>query len=390
MSGTPYQNFSTFMASTGPAFLTSAEDVINEAVKNTYTYPRLARGHSLQDMVQGGTQIQDTIFFSEKTTYERYDPNAEFEYSNPQTGTTWTVPWRFATANVSWTKHEIGLNTGQLSKKARFQQYKTLKRQKHQNLWTDICNSMDDELWAAPDYSAMEATAGKAPFSIPTYVNEYTNGVPNGWTGTNVMGIDTATQSSWVPGQLTYDGTADPFGTTAEIFGVFSKMMRSLKFDRLPKKPEYSDKTTSPHFIACSLSGIVNYEHALRVNQDEFRGGGGGQDPDYGSPMFRGVPLDYISALDTAAVYDGAGSDGIFYNESGGGVNTGPRFYFLNGEYLRNVVHADNYCVMSDPFSPSKQPWTKVQVFDQWNNLVCRSRQRHGLVSPAGVTSPLI
>jgi len=36
--------FADFVASTGPAYLTSAEDVVNEAVKNNYLLRRFLRG----------------------------------------------------------------------------------------------------------------------------------------------------------------------------------------------------------------------------------------------------------------------------------------------------------------------------------------------------------
>ena len=43
MPGTPIQTFNDFMNATGPTYLTSADQVINEAVKNTYAFSRLLK-----------------------------------------------------------------------------------------------------------------------------------------------------------------------------------------------------------------------------------------------------------------------------------------------------------------------------------------------------------
>ena len=43
MAGTPIQTFNDFMNATGPTYLTSADAVINEAVKNTYAFSRLLK-----------------------------------------------------------------------------------------------------------------------------------------------------------------------------------------------------------------------------------------------------------------------------------------------------------------------------------------------------------
>jgi hypothetical protein len=378
--------------------------MINEAVKNTYTMPRLARGHSMEDMLQGGSTIKDTIYFKVKSTYKRYHPNRSFTYENKQTGTTWEIPWRFAEVDVSWTEHEIGLNTGQLSSGAKFHRFKNLMRQKMQNLWSDACNAIDDEYWAVPDTTTMESTTGKEPYSIPVYLNEYDDGLPIGddrpggaWT--TVMGISpTAAEvdDKWTPEQQTYTEGAVA-GT--DMFPAMSRTFHKLRFDRLPKKPEYSDKTTSPHFIGCSLQGLVNYEDALRLNQDQFKGAGR-QDPDYDRPTFRGVPLDYISALDDAVIYPtgentgdltanlGKEADTTNTSTNSNAGNAGPRYYFINGEYMRQVFHNERYFYMLKPIQPSEQPFNRVQIVDMWNNLVCRSRRRHGILYPAKDITP--
>lgn len=394
MSGTPLAEFTTLMASQGPAWASGAEVLINEAVKRRYTHARIQNGKRMDEMVQSGTSITDTIFLEEKSTYKRYNPNFSTKVENPQTGTTWSVPWAFATAHMSWNKQEIGLNKDTTSAKYRAQRYKSVMYQKHQNLFTDICNSMEDELWATPNSVEMESstpTEARIPYSLPCFITENTNGLPlnaDGTSWTTVQGISSATYPKWANQTGTYTYSSASAVLTTPIFTAMSEIMHKTKFDKLPKHGSYSDKTTSPHVILCSLQGLTNYEYALRVNQDQFRGIGktSGQDPDYNNPTFRNVPLDYIEALDTAALYDN-GASGVA--AEGSADLSGPRYYFVNGEYLNFIWHSENYMVLEDPVNMTAggQPFTWAQHADLWNNLVARSRYRQAILSPSADTT---
>lgn len=410
MAGSPLEEFTTLMQSTGPAWMRGPENLINEAVRTTYTGNRICAAGSMMEMCQGGDQIEDIIFLGETSDYARYNPNEAFTYDMPQTGTKWTAPWAFAKASVSWTKQDIGLNVESMGAKYRASVYKRVMHQKHQNLWTGVCNGIEDEFWAQPDSVEMESstpTGPRKPYSIPVFINEFTSGqVPaavdaSGTAWSTIQGIDpTGTgNSKWAPysvgggagaANASEGYTFHKDNDTASLFPVFTKAYWNLRFDRLPKKPEYSDKTSSPCVIWTSLQGMVNYEHALRVNQDTFRGIGktSGQDPAYDAPTFRGIPLEYIAALDTATLYSD-GSAAVAEDATSGTAMTGARYYFINSEYLKFVTHTENYCKMTEPFMPSAQPFTRVQVMDLWNNTVCRSRARHGIVGPsADVTNP--
>lgn len=416
MAGTPLEEFTQLLDSTGPAWLTEKDERVNEMVLRTYTLPRIAKGKSMQDMVQGGDEIQDMIYMDLKSNWQRINPNVSLDYDNFQTGTIWNVKWAFATANVGWTDQEIDLNKEKFTGSYRAQVYKKVIRQKHQNLWTDVCNSMDAEFWAQPNADLMEVsspTDPRVPYSIPVFVNELSdasNPTATGVTGlpsrtaadwsssaSTIMGINPATKTKWQNQRqsYTFDGTTAV--GAAGLFAPMSKLMYKCSFDRLPKRPEYSDKTTSPHVIITNLAGIANYEHALRLNQDTFRGVGktSGQDPDYDKPTFRGVPLDYISALDTAAIYPTGASEALStFDDDTNNTNTGstgfvgPRYTFLNGEYLNLVIHDNHFLKLSSPFRPSNQPFSVVQVLSLWNNFLCRSRMRQGQLYPgANITS---
>lgn len=426
MAGQPLSEFTTFMASTGPAWMTDTESVVNEALRNFYTGNRVAFG-DMGDMTEGGSSIKDTTFLKEKSTFSRYNPNESFSYLNHQTGTQWEAQWAFAYAYMAWEEKELGLNIESMGSKYRAQVYKKVMRQKHQNLWTDVCNSMDDEFWARPYQTEMESstpTGPRRPYSIPVFVNEHPSGmipalVDEGatlWETSQGINPTLSNQEKWRCYQACYNAngydatgaddtkantTGYSFSTSsalaaAKIFPTFSKAWYGLHFDRLPMKPEYSDKTTAPQVIWCTTQGITNYEFALRTNQDEFKGMGSasGQDPAYPGPSFRGTPLEVISALESALLYQN-GIEAVTelgYNAAGTDADTaafraGPRYYFVNTQYLKFVAHANKMCTLTKPLTPTDQPFSRVQVMDLWNNIVCRSPRHQGIVSPASDTT---
>lgn len=415
MSGTPLEEFTQLLASQGPAWMTSPEEMINEMVLRTYTWPRIKAGKSMEDMVQGGDQIQDMIYLDLKSAYQRINPNVSLDYDNFQTGTIWRVDWSFACNHVGWTDQEVDLNKENFTGTYRAQKYKTVIRQKHQNLWTDTCNKIDAEFWAKPNADLMEVTsptAPRVPYSIPVFINELSdasNPTATGVTGlpsvtaadwsasaSTVMGINPASKTKWQNQRESYTFSTSTALTAAGIFAPMSKLKYKVAFDRLPKHPEYSEKRTQPHVIITNLAGMANYEYALRTNQDTFRGVGmtSGQDPDYDKPTFNGIPLDYIAALDTAEIFPTGALEVLSTWDSTANVThagsygyAGPRYFFLNGDYLKMVVHSDHFLKLTSPFRPSNQPFSIAQVLDFWNNFICRSRMRQGILYPSADTT---
>lgn len=417
MSGVPFEEFTQLLAFQGSAWMTGLDEMVNEMVLRTYTWPRIKAGKSMEDMVQGGDDIRDIIYMDLKSSWRRVNPSVSLDYDNHQVGTTWNVPWTFGVNHVSWAEQEADLNKEKFTGAYRTQSYKNVIRSKLQNLWTDTCNKIDGEFWAQPDAQLMEIAAPsdpRVPYSLPVFINELSDasdptatgvtGLPSrtaaDWSthASTVMGINPATKTKWQNQRESYGTTGTPadFTTAAGsqvIFPAMSKMRYKVAFDRLPKHPEYSDKRTQPHVIITNLQGMANYEAALRLNQDTFRGVGltSGQDPDYDKPTFNGIPLDYIAALDAAEIYP-TGASEVFaaWDSTANATNTGgtgyagPRYYFLNGDYMKMVIHQDHFLRLRDPFTPSNQPFNVVQVMDLWNNFICRSRMRQGILYPTG------
>lgn len=394
MSGSALEVFNDFVLSTGPAIFSGPDSMINEATKNSYMLARLLSG-DMSARIQGGSKIKDQIYFDEASTFQNYLPNESFSWENPQVMDEWEVQWRFSTAHMSWTDQEVGLQSGEMSQPARFQKYKTLKRTKEMNLWTSMMNGLEEQLWASPDAAEMEVSTGRKPYSIAALVNEHAIIDPL-WalTSSTVQGINPTTQAKWRNQKEDYAAFGVQ-GAPKHVFEAFDRMWKKLRFDNLPVYKDYNERPTNPGVIACSLEGSAKFENALRVNQDWFRPAP--QDPAYSHPMYRNVPVIYIAELGTAALYHAP--DGTAYVDENtgdaadlnGGTGSasdstgfiGPRYYFLNGEYLKKTIHRDRYFHKKTPFSPSAQPYNTVCPVDIWHNNHARSLQRLGIVCPS-------
>jgi hypothetical protein len=288
-------------------------------------------------------------------------------------------------------------------------------------MWTSMINGIEDKLWAVPNTATMETAAGSEPYSILSFINEqkntlygsgvYANGaltaLPGGaWT--TVEGINPATKTRWKnqvamyndptatasgttfdSGATSADGGSEPAvptaGTGRNIMQAFDQMWMQVRFQPPPTRQEYfEDASLYKQFIVCSKRGITEYQSLLRRSQDLFATASR-QDPAYVKPAFAGIDLEYAAALDTALLYDNATASSANVAEvSASGELSGPRFYWINGNYLFPVFHATRYMERKGPMQHPNQPFTSVVVCDMWWNLFCNSRQRQGIVSPAG------
>lgn len=386
--GSALSTFSDFVASTGPSYLTGADQLINEVQKNSYIMRRFLKGADKTFVLQGGSTIKDALILDSASTFQQYQPNDTFLWQNPQVVSTLSVDWRFSVDHMSWTDQEVELNTGGLSNESLRGVYKRLKREKEQRMWTSMINGWEDLLWRLPKKSEMEDSTGLYPYSIPAFINEKTNGLYDftSDTFTTVEGISPTSKSLWKPQQITFDGGSNynnVAAPTSNILSSFDKMFYAVKFDAPPTKQEYFENPKlNSQFIACSRKALNVYQQLLRASQDRFTGIANYQDPAYLTPQYGGIDLMYVASLDTAALY-GSGSN--WYAEDNASVSfAGPRYYWINGQYLAPVFHTSRYMVSKPPMVHPNQPFTTVAVTDCWWNLVARSRQRHGICYPGG------
>ncbi len=402
MAGTALTNFADFVNSTGPSYLRSPEQFLNEAVSQTYVLPRFLRGKDMDKVLQGGDRIRDLVMFDDASTYLRYNPNQAFTWTQPQVSTEQTIFWRFSLDHMSWTDHEVELNMDEgLTRAAVRVQYKRRKKQIEQRMWTSMLNGLEGDIWQSPHTAATEAEMeqedGKEAYSLGAFITEdTTNFHPAGWT--TIMGIDPAVETRWRPGVSLYNFD-DPF-----ILGLVDAGSLIQAFDDLWLKvmflppdgfhPEHFEVASLQAFaqgIYCSRAGHNLYKTALREENDRLVTM---QDAAYNATKYSGVDMVYIAALDagktggSSAIFDHNG--GTAYDEDGNdssgtavsGARNGRRFWFVNGNYILPVFHRRRYFFKKTPYTLENQPFTWVAPVDCWNNMFCNSRQRQGIIAP--------
>ena len=338
------QTFNDFMTTTGPSYLTSADAVINEAVKNTYAFSRLLKGKTSEQTIQGGTEIRDVLMFDDSRTYDHYQPNDTFVWRNPQVASYIRCPWRFHIDHMSWTDAEVELNTGETSASTKVA-YKRLKRLKEQRMWTSMLNGFEEDLWAPPSISGMETETGKLPYSLPYFLTEIAQNFGGALgrrgtapftastnTSTTVMNISPFTENRWSNIVELYDCQPNALNPTnaqwgavtnqslvqdtvysqgaasthsvGNLFSAFDTMFMRLKYEAPSTRQQYFENDAlNRQMILTSRQGVQNYRNALRLSNDTLVSY---QDAAYSSPAYAGIDVTYCSDLDTAAIFPAA------------------------------------------------------------------------------------
>lgn len=370
------------MKDSPPIFMSSKDEIINEAQLRTYMLSIFLRGRGAADVFKSGSKIKDEIMFDEANTFQGTRPGQTHTWSNPQVQTEWETNWRFYIDHMAWTDQEIELNDyDSLTVDAKVSLHKKIRRSKEQRMWTSIFNGMEARMWAEPVYADMEVDNGLHAYSIPAFINEETNGVYWNATSNLLQNINAATESKWQCQQVTYDydDFLDIDRSGDGLVDGFDDVWLQAKFDTpdfsMGQMAFESDAMTRQHIVT-GRNGMLKFTSALRSLNDRTVSP---QDPSYGQPTYRGVPLKYISTLDTAALYAGPNSTRV--TESAATVN-GPRYYFINSKYLRVFFHDKYYFKRKAPMVHPNQPDTTIQPCNVWWNLVARSLQRQAILYP--------
>jgi hypothetical protein len=389
MAGTALQNFTDFVKFTGPAYFTSPEVFLNEAVKTTYSLPRFLRGKGFDKVIQSGDRIFDDVMFDESNTFANYQPNEEFNWVQPQVATEQVIDWRFSIDHMSWTDQEVTLNVNSgFSRQYANVQYKRLRKKLEQRMWTSIVNGMETKLWASPaavgsQSAQMESQSGTEQFSIPAFITEDTtnyHSAAGGWT--TIMNINPATETKWRNQVSTYDfdDPDDSDGDNDGLIDAFDEMLTKIRFmppDFHREHFETADQQMYRQAIFCSRNGLNLYKRLLRASNDTLVRK---QDASYNRPEFDGNDMVYVAQLDSLSHVWGTNTTAG--TETGYAVD-GYRYWWVNGNYLTPVFHNERYFYKKDPFFLEKQPYTWVCPVDIWWNTFCHSRQRQGIVAPA-------
>ena len=403
MSGTPLTLFNNFVESTGPAYIKPPEEVINDAqLHRTYSIASLMAGDRGKKMMyDGGSEIRFATFFETGGRTRFHQPGATQNWAQPQKVVHGRAAHRYAISDMSWNLQAAELNLGSTPD---FQRYFNYKAQLEQMAYTDIWDFLESHVWSEPDFTEMESLAGGAEgkmYSIPAFINEYGSGLMNsagtaGTAWTTVHGIDPTSadkgQNRFTHQTSSYSvevTNSTQLASSLTILGAFEKMWKKVHFEKPPSNGDaYSNPAYNSQQIFCSPEGQTAYATCLRAFQDQFVIEGR-QDPAYPDPAFNFIPVKYVNALTTATLYPnnttlGSASDNIAEGTNATGNRQGPRFYWINSNYLHPFFHKDYFFARGGVREHFNDPDTFVVPIRLWGNLMCTSRIRHGLVSPSG------
>lgn len=389
--------FTTLMESTPISNVSGQMDVINDVLSRNQIMPRFLRGRGREDIIQTGPKLKDRIFLEGYSNFRKYGPHTTHTYQNRQTGTDHETGWAMYTEEMVWTDPEIQMNVVPgLSAEGQINALKKVKYQKEQRLMTSIIEGLEDLPWAVPNWDGMENLADgdeRDAMSLLALINEYSNGLPGDIdddTWTKVQDIAPATYSNWVPQQVTYDAdiaAGPPAGIQGQFDGLihaFEYMYAALQFRAPATGQEFAEGNNwDRQFIATSLTGRVRYIDACRANGDLWNASGRGpNDPNFARPTFAGHAIEDVDALGSVAFYDPSGSPTYPLVNELNASNAGPRYYWINTNYLTLYVYAGRMLKKHKVKEPDNQIDVYVQPVSIWLNFWCKSRRRHGVVYP--------
>lgn len=357
------QSFSAFVQSTGVKIASSPDDIVNDAVKNTYFLGRMLKGRDTTESVQSGQKIVDRIQLNDVGTAEFYHPNEDLDIQNVDSMISISVDWRFIADHYSYTQQEVTLNTGDPQT-----YYKNLLKSKRQACHTSLYNKMENALWATPSNSGMEASSGKVPYSIPALITE--DGLaPSGFT--TLQTVNPTNEAGWRNQVENYDPD-NITDTNDGLVRAMDRMWYKVQFVApTGGMQEYHESDMLQKMvIATNLDGVTIIQTLTRDANDRLTPANN-LGWIAGKALYAGLPLDYVSTLNTALV------------NSGSAIEAGkPWFYYINLNYLYPIYHSDKYMTEEEPMKHPRQPFSRVVWKNTYYNLFMRSRKRQGIIVP--------
>ena len=384
-------DFGDFMKSTAPAWASSQEAFVNELQERNYPLARFLKGRDTSETFQNGERIKDGIILDAAGTFQMIDPETESVWSNTQTLSEWQIPWRFAQSHMTWTAQEVELNEGSSAAV-----WKRVKKIKQTGLANDVVNGMNAKLFSRPSYSKMESftAAPGEPQSIPALVNEYANGlwapgtaaspaIADTYNAGTIQGISPTTKTRWQPTRKSYANfDAAPTAGTTNLLMAFDDIFLDLQFRQPGTMNEYFESTDMfRQVIYCTKDGIVKYKKLLR-DANDVQVTPSRQDPAYVNATYAGIPLERAPQLETELLY-GTSTALVPANEASQTNSiSGPRYYWINANYMKMAFHSNYYFKYLDVFSPERNRTKYVMPIQTWFNLYVTSRRHHGVVYP--------
>lgn len=368
MTTTPVGSYTDFLLSMKSHRISSPKDILNEVPRNTYIMRELLNSTPPKKMLRGSRAIQDDIMLDGTSTFRFYLPHPTFTPQDQDVLSTIAVGWRFAVTHYGYSDELIGLSEGDTEDV--FVDYALSKKQAAA---TDMWEGMENAVWADPDFGGMESGTGLNPpaYSFLAMVNERTNGLAPGWT--TKMGVNPALKNGrWTPSQVAYDAANWQDDETGLLAAMDEEFIRLQYKSPQAGSPYFEDDDIRKMKIYTNLRGVKRHKAAMRAGNDNYSPR---NDTGYPTGHHSGVPIDYITALDTANADLTAGTPWAADR---------PRYLFLNLKYIYLCFHRMGYMQQVGPKDGGMHtPFSHAVFFRNWYNLFFRSMKRHGIVYPA-------
>jgi hypothetical protein len=385
--------FLNYLVNTRETRVFSATKIINALALQAYMLGEMIRGSNgeMAKAKSSGREFRETVKLVPFSNTRTFLPGDERTPTRGTEDTPIIAPWRFHETNRPINDYEIDTNEGDM-----YAQFKDLKTSIMQGLYTDHINFMEAQLWAVPDGPNMEnrnPSPTNKMYSLPVTITESGRQPPTSVWGAaaatvTIQAASPFTLTNWRNPVATYDSTQldDP---QTGLFSAFDELMARLNFTPPPGYEKYMENDDLRALKICTnLDGLNAFQALLRDSNNSTRAGP--QDPAYGMPVFKGIPVKWIPQLDLSLL-DETGAVSSPLASVAEGTYTGqaypagkPRFFFVNARYLKSIFHPQHMMRETDPITGGARQRDVNTVFlESVMNPMNFDRRRSGLIRPA-------
>lgn len=385
--------FLNYLVNTRESRVFSATKIINALAKQAYLMGEMIRGGS-GDMAKAksaGREFRETVKLVPFSNSRTFLPGDQRTPTRGTEDTPIIAPWRFHETNRPINDYEIDTNEGD-----QYVVFKDLKTSITQGLYTDHINFLEAQLWAVPDGANMEnrnPSPTNKMYSIPSLITESGRQAPTAVWGAagaavTIQAASPFTLTNW-RNQVSAFDSANVDDPQTGLFSAMDELMAKLQFTPPPGYEKYMENDDLRALkIVTNLDGLNMFQALLRDSNNSTRAGP--QDPSYGMPQFKGIPVKWIPAIDEALLDEtGAVSSPLASVAEGTYTNQAypagkPRFYFINCAYLKAIFHPNHMMRETDPITGGAVQRDVNTVFlESVMNPMCFDRRRQGLIRPA-------
>ena len=383
--------FTGFVQDTGSDWQRGPGERQNHWARLNYdTLGFLTRGKKQSRIVQGGSDLREQVMLTGTPRAENISITDTTTPAITETGVILRQDWRILRTSFGYDERILALNKlGNVGADGGFQKFRDVRDSYLQEMYTDLENKLDDNLWAQPHFAQMEGTSGLKPLSIPAIINEHASGLTTAacdaggtlWTTMHNLAGTTTGFSNYTPYRTTYDNVN--VGSPTNLIHAFDLAYEKLRFKAPPTNQQYfnadSGMLPSQMWIAASIEGVVALKALCRNSQDRWDNP---NDAYGGRPTYAGVPVVGVHLLTSATIFP-TGTAGAAATESTTtNSNAGPRFFLINSNYLDVVFLQDwfmkDYGMQRQQNNPARVSF----IYDTMHSVWCANRKVHGCIYP--------